>query len=184
MTLFQKNINSDLLIAIEYTNILFACNYGAETVVYDLANKKFGSVTDATKGIINNVKSGKTMQDALLFEKTAWKNRNMQSFISALSSSSTMDISRRLTDLGKHIIAEKKLYVDNFIDNLKAKLGKFIILMAVPLLVYFLIELSTETFTELIGALSPGLKQAIYIITLIISAAVIFVMLAALRYKE
>lgn len=183
MTLFMNNINSDLLVAIEYTKILFKSNYGVESVVFDISNKEFGTVTQAAKSIVGNTQAGRTLSDAVLFEKTLWQQKNMQSFLSALASSSNMDISRRLSDLTKHIVAEKKLYVDNFIDDLKAKLGKFVLLMAVPLLVYFLTELSTETFEEMIN-LTPALKNTIYIATLAGSVVIMFVILIGLRYKE
>lgn len=184
MTLFQKNVNSELLVAIEYTKILFASNYAVESVLYDLEKKKFGSVTKAARNVVGTIKSGKTAQEALLAEKGKNHNKNMQAYLSALSSESSADISRRLTDIGKHIVAEKKLYVETFMDNLKSKIGWLVTLMALPLLVYFVIELSSGAFTELFGGISPGLIQTIYIAITAAGALVIFGVLASLRYKE
>ena len=180
MTLFQRNVNSDLLVAIEYAKVLFACNYGVESVIYDLSNKKFGHVTDLAKSVLTKVNSGKTMKESLLDEKTATSNKNMRYFIDALGGTSTRDITRKLTDVGKHIIAEKKLYVDNFIDNLKTKINWFVVLMALPMLVYFLLELSTDVFT----GFTPQLKQIINFCIFAISALGMFFVLIMLRYKE
>jgi hypothetical protein len=179
MALFQRNVNSDLLVAIEYTKVLFACNYGVESVIYDLSNKRFGHVTDLAKKVLRKINSGKTMNESLLDEKAATSNKNMKYFIDALGGTSTRDITTRLTDVGKHIIAEKKLYVENFIDNLKIKMNWLIVLMALPMLVYFLSELSIDVFTGF-GQIEQMIKFGVFAI----AAVGTFVVLAMLRYKE
>ena len=186
MSLFQHNVNTDVLIAIEYTNVLYSCNYAAESIVYELSQKKFGSVTLACKDILKRVANGKTLQAALMEEKNHVSSKNMQLFISALGSETGVDVSQRLTDLGKHIVAEKKLSVESFISNIKSKLNKILILLIIPLIVYFLVELSTETFIqfEQFTSLTPTLKNTIYIGVLIADVIILAFFLMSMRYKE
>jgi hypothetical protein len=184
MVLFQKNVNSDLLVAIEYIKVLFTSNYGLESVIYDISNKKFGHVTGMAKSALSHVRGGKTLQESLMIEKAANQNKNMLYFISALGGVSTQDILRRLDDVGKHIIAEKKIYVDNFIDNLKAKMGWIIMLAALPLLIYFLTELSTDLFSEMFKSFTPAIKQNVCLAAISLSALGIFAVLIMLRYRE
>lgn len=184
MTLFQKNINSDLLVSIEYVKVLYACNFAIESIIHDISNQKFGTVTQAAKSIEENVRKGKNMTTAILTEKNRWKNKNMISFLSVLASSSARDVTNQLTYITNHIIAEKKLNVDNFLEDLGRKLNVFIILMIVPLIAFFLIEMSGDVIRDFIPSLTPDMAQKVYLGALALSILGTLVTLITLRYKE
>lgn len=181
MSLFSHNVNTEILISIEYIRTLFASKYSLESVIYTVAEKRWGTVSRVFYNMIEDIRKGSFLKDALEKQMNSAENKNLQKLLAALNSEPGVDISRRLSELSQHIVKEKKLTIDNLIDSLKSYLGKMIMVMCIPISIFFI---------KLIAGALEGLEMSFEVSESIefgivaIGAMAMFFVFFLMRYKE
>lgn len=168
MALFSHNTNTNVLIAIEYATTLINSGYSRENILANLGKKSFGEISAFSNSAIRKMNKGKSYHDAIkeLYDKQ--QQQNVKRFISAFNAEDSTNIVPILTDLSNHILKEKELTVDNLIDNLSSKMQKMMMVMALPLAIFFLLVIE-DALPSINGIVPrPTFDYFIYGITIII----------------
>jgi hypothetical protein len=178
MGLFSNNLNTNLLISIEYSTTLIASGYSRENILMNLGQKKFGKISKISRKAIKKINSGKSYTETLDDIYSHQEHKNLRRFISIFNSDTSSDITSMLNDLSNHILKEKKFTVETLLDNLASKMQKSMMLIALPLMIFFVILI--EHSLEIDFVPRPNLDYLIYGITILI----LLILLIKMRYKE
>ncbi len=137
MALFGHNTNTNILLAIEYINVLLQSNHGLETIFVKVGEKNFFGVSPVFARVIKKVQKGKSMKEVLQSEKNKTKNKNMKKLLDLLDVSEGMNLQPLLIDLSNDVMDRKEFGMDNLLENLGAGLSKIMALISFPIIIFF-----------------------------------------------
>lgn len=179
MALFSHNLNTQILIAIEYAKALLQAGYSIENILSNISKKKWDDVSASSGRILKCMTKGKSLNTALKEEADRVGHKNLKKLIVAFNVEEGVDMKGVLTSLSDLIVKEKQLTADSLIDSLTGSLQKAMTVLAMPLIIFFVVFLqSALAATEL--TLRPNVDYAIYTLT----AGILLVILIRMRYKE
>jgi hypothetical protein len=179
MGLFSNNLNTNILIAIEYSITLLNSGYSRENILLNLSKKKISKISPFSKKAIRHINSGKPYDEALSDLYMNQQHKNLKKFISIFNSDKASDITSMLNDLSSQIIKEKQLTIDTMIDNLTSKMQKSMMIVAIPLMIFFIVLIESTLMVDAFIP-RPELDYLVYGITILI----LMIVLTKMRYKE
>lgn len=177
MPLFARNTNNEILLAIEHIKIQHALGYAMESILTNLAGMNFGRVSKKANAIMARVKSGAPLNDAFIQETPAHKNMQTMFFI---LKDGGPEMRNRLIDLSDRILKETALSVDNLIDNMAVNLNRLMMIMTVPLSVFFL-QLLQDSFN--VAKFDITIPPIVTTVIVVGDAIILFAVLAMMRYE-
>ncbi|MFT4303485.1 MAG: type II secretion system F family protein [Candidatus Woesearchaeota archaeon] len=179
MGLISNNLNTNILISIEYSITLLASGYSRENILSNLANKNFGYISSFSKKSLKLIQKGKSYQEALQIRYEHERHTSMKRFISILNADANANITMMLNDLSEQIMKQKNLSAETLIDNLTSKLQKSMSISAIPLFIFFII-LIESSFEEVAFISRPNLDYIFYGVTIFL----LIILLLRSRYHE
>jgi hypothetical protein len=177
MALVSYDINSNILVSIEYAITLLDAGYSRENILSNMASKGFGTVSRFSKKAIRKMKKGLTYGDALENQQMHEHHHNMKRLATIYKAEG--DIRPMLDNLSKEIMKEKQLGADNLIDSMTSKLQKASTIVAFPILIFF-VGILEDAFPGFQLIERPSLDYLVYGITLLI----LLVIILRMRYNE
>lgn len=173
----SHNINTDILLSIEYIKFLVNSGYSTDDVVNIVSKRKLGVVSDLFRNVLKKTELGRPMQDALHEQESALEG-NIKGIFSALTSSVPVDY---LNSLSEKIVQKRKSAVDELREKVEKNLGKIAFVLLLPFLYYFLVSLK-DVFeaVNLQITVPPSVEMA----ALGLVVVLLLILLFSMRYKE
>ncbi|MFT4343339.1 MAG: type II secretion system F family protein [Candidatus Woesearchaeota archaeon] len=177
MGLFSNNVNTNILMAIEYVLVQHNAGYSREHIITSLTHRKFGAITRVARKVLVQMHKGKDCTGALEHVQSHVRHRYLKRFVSILSNESDFD--DQLDDLADEILKMKRLTAENLIDNLSSRLQKTTLILSIPFALFF-ISIIEEVIPGIELISRPELDYGIYAITIFL----LLLLLVRLRYNE
>jgi len=180
MGVIDHDLNTDIIMSIEFIQIMFNSGNDIETVITQLSREKFGTVTHETKKILSDMQGGLSTEDALSKAVRETKSKNMKNLFASLVTPGP-NINEILGDLSNHIIRDKQLFIQALEMKINNFVGWLLVIQVAPIVVY-----SLEIFKDIGGTtisnliMNPGIRYGILSFDVII----ILVLLYMLRGKQ
>ena len=181
MGVIDHDLNTDIIMSIEYIQILFGAGNDIETVLVKLAKERFGSVSSACKHIVKDMtENGMGSEQALNKAVKEASSKNMKDLFASLATPGP-NIANILSDLSTHIIRDKQLYIQALEIKIGNYLGWKLKLQLIPIILYSL-EIFREIDVPVLG--NYGLSKPFKLGVLIGDAVIITILLVMLRGKQ
>ncbi|MBT3406195.1 hypothetical protein HN419_03430 [Candidatus Woesearchaeota archaeon] len=180
MSVFDRNLNTELLLAIEYMKVSLSANNAVESVLFDISAQKFGRVSRVFSNIIKENKKGKPLDTLLAQKAQSVSNKNFKELLIVLNTESS-DIVNRLGEVADHIMNDKKQGITKLYGKLNAYFGKIMIVLVVPMLIYLADILKDAFGMEEAQTLIP---ENIKLGAIVACAVALVIMMLMMRYTE
>jgi len=183
MVLLFRNINSYLLVAIEYVKMMLSCRFGTEAVIYALSKHKFGDISIKAKDVITMTQQGMMLNDAIDNVIMSIKNNNHKKFWMAMKSEQGVNVIARLNELSTEIMKQRELAISNLVDSLSSNLNKIVIAESASLLVFLIPVFNQTAKTSEVFANIQIPEIIVHYIPIAVIVIIIFLLINT-RYKE
>jgi len=181
MALFGHNRNTNILITIEYINVLLSCNYSLETIFVKVAEKKFWGVSPIFARVLKRVKKGSSLNESMTIETNNTHHKNTKRLLETLNTGAAMKLQPILEQLSGDIMEHKNLTMENLLDDLGKGLNRMMILISFPLMLFF-VHIAQEAVEGIGLDITPYLK--FIPVLLVVDVVLLIIVLFMMRFKE
>ncbi len=173
----SHNINTDILLSIEYTKFLLSSGYSMEDAVKIISKRDLGVVSDLFSIVLDKRAAGKTMSEAIN-EQGMVLTGNLREVFQALGSSAPIDY---LNSLSAKIIEKRNESVNRLKSRTESHIGKIAFVLMLPLFYYFFVSLK-DVFASV--GLQVTVPPSVEAVVLGIVVVLLLILLSLERYRE
>lgn len=137
MGVIDHDLNTNIIMSIEFIKILYNSGNDVETIITALSKENFGEISFQSRNILKEMKSGLSTEDALSKAVRNSSTKNTKNLFAALVNPGP-NVNQILTDLSQHIIQDKQLFISSLEQKINNYVNWILLLQAIPIVLYAL----------------------------------------------